>query len=646
MKKIISMLLLVAMILSIMSLTNIISFAEPSENLLINGGFEDGITEEWQYMTKAEDEMFEESEDAYEGEMSCLVTGRTAAWSSPVQNITSIIKEWGKGTYIVSAYVKLSNEEDENAKTSMQIVSSYIKDGTKVWLTSKSTTVNCKEYKKIEGEIYVDFEESYDVGELYIQGVGSKHFDFYLDDFYLAKKDGVKTPITEPTPMPLDKIENRAEETLVGAIRWDAWVNPQEKWGEAGVKPEDYIGAQVARSLGQAKYHYRAPFFTIVKSENEITFPDYTQEIFDEEMRYAIEAGIDYFMYCWYNDDDIMSSARKYHVNSKYKNDVKMCAMINIASLSKDDYDYWLDNFKLDCWQKVDGNRPLVYADNMADARYNTYVINKFRNKCMEAGLGNPYIIGLTTFGATPENVKGFGLDAISDYASGGGVDAGEFKDLAYDIWLEWYERKAKGVNVVPLVSTGWDRRPRIDFPVTWEGPTKNKLDFYNTATPQEIADHLQQALDFAKNNADASPANTVLIYAWNEHDEGGWICPTLLDDDGDGIPTKRSDGTNARDTRRLQAIQKVLRPDAEWTLDKDVTLDETYIVPNYQTAPPEGSLATETPKATEPPVNNDNDADYTFIIIGASVGVVVVAGIVTIILVAKKKKDITKTEE
>lgn len=654
MKKFISILLLLTVITGGIIMGNNITFANPSENLLINGDFEDGITEDWKYMTKAQDEMFEESEDAYEGEMACLVTGRTAAWTSPAQDITPIIKEWGKGTYIATAYVKLAVPDDK-IKTSIMIVSCYNKDGTRVWLETPSAKVNNQEYTKIQGEITVDFDESYSVGELYLQGAayynqeinGLEYLSFYLDSFSLVKKDGVKNPIVEPTPMPLDKIENRAEETLVGAVRWDAWVNPAEKWGEITVKPENYIGAQVARSLGAAKYHYRAPYFTIVKSANEITFPDYTQEMFDEEMRYAMEAGIDYFMYCWYGDDDIMSSARKYHVNSKYRNEVKMCAMINLAILAGTGYDYWLDIFKLDCWQKVDGNRPLVYADNMADDRYSAFVINKFRKKCMEAGLGNPYIVGLTTFGATPENVKSLGLDAISDYAAGGGVDAGAFKDLANDIRKEWYERKSKGVNVVPLVSTGWDRRPRIDHPVTWEGPTKNKFDFYNTATPQEIADHLQQALDFNKNNADVAPVNAVLIYAWNEHDEGGWICPTLVDDDGDGIPTKRSDGTNARDTRRLQAIQKVLRPGAEWTLDKDVTLEGDYAVPNYQTAPPAGSLATSTAKATKAPntntVDNDDNQDNSIIVIAICAGVVIVAGAVTVVIIAKKKK---KTEE
>lgn len=39
----------------------------------------------------------------------------------------------------------------------------------------------------------------------------------------------------------------------------------------------------------------------------------------------------------------------------------------------------------------------------------------------------------------------------------------------------------------------------------------------------------------------------TVIAYAWNEHDEGGWLCPTL--------------GVNGKpDTRRVQAVGRMLR--------------------------------------------------------------------------------------
>jgi len=48
--------------------------------------------------------------------------------------------------------------------------------------------------------------------------------------------------------------------------------------------------------------------------------------------------------------------------------------------------------------------------------------------------------------------------------------------------------------------------------------------------------------LDWLVAYPEAAEPNAVLIYAWNEFDEGGWLAPTL----GDG-------------TARLDAIAKVL---------------------------------------------------------------------------------------
>ena len=46
--------------------------------------------------------------------------------------------------------------------------------------------------------------------------------------------------------------------------------------------------------------------------------------------------------------------------------------------------------------------------------------------------------------------------------------------------------------------------------------------------TPEEIAQNLRNALTWVKNHKNATEANTILVYAWNEFDEGGWLCPTL----------------------------------------------------------------------------------------------------------------------
>ena len=50
----------------------------------------------------------------------------------------------------------------------------------------------------------------------------------------------------------------------------------------------------------------------------------------------------------------------------------------------------------------------------------------------------------------------------------------------------------------------------------------------------------------------------SAIAYAWNEHDEGGWCCPTLKVDEN-GMPVKDENGENAMDTTYLDALAKAL---------------------------------------------------------------------------------------
>ena len=119
--------------------------------------------------------------------------------------------------------------------------------------------------------------------------------------------------------------------------------------------------------------------------------------------------------------------------------------------------------------------------------------------------------------------------------------------------WEKW---QALGVPRVTFASAGWDTRPRNERPPPWmrdevkpePDPTppaeqKPLLDAV-TATPEELARHLGEAVQWAASHRELNPANTVILYAWNEHDEGG--SPQL---------TRRADGT--ADASRVKAVGK-----------------------------------------------------------------------------------------
>ncbi len=85
--------------------------------------------------------------------------------------------------------------------------------------------------------------------------------------------------------------------------------------------------------------------------------------------------------------------------------------------------------------------------------------------------------------------------------------------------------RNGMDIEHIPLLCLGHDFRPRIKNPVSWMGGSNYSF----VATDDEIYEHAKEMLKIQKECK--SNVNSLLIYAWNEHDEGGWICPTLSGD-------------------------------------------------------------------------------------------------------------------
>ena len=66
---------------------------------------------------------------------------------------------------------------------------------------------------------------------------------------------------------------------IVGAIRWDAW------YGRGGPV------AEVERSLGPKKFHFRLPFFAHVLGDDKVSINGDSQETIDKEIALAPRRG-------------------------------------------------------------------------------------------------------------------------------------------------------------------------------------------------------------------------------------------------------------------------------------------------------------------------------------------------------------------
>lgn len=357
-------------------------------------------------------------------------------------------------------------------------------------------------------------------------------------------------PATNPTTTNPTATHPLPARPLVGAIRWDAWT----AW--------DYY----QKFLTTPQWRDRLPFYAQVTPEGGVTIRGDSPEVMGREIGYAHNAGIDYWAWCWYDPSD--PDAGKNHMNDCldiYRAHPRR-AEVNYCLIGPGYYatTHWpltverfVAMFREPNYQKVMGNRPLFYYFMVDDAVAHFGSVEKaraaidaLRAASRAAGLGNPYIVATSFYqdkGA--KAVDELGLDAIGSYCN---PPAAEKRELAYaelaglNRWF-WGACKATGKSVIPPINAGWDPRPRLSMPGLNPATNWSKL-----ATPAELAAHVNEALTWVRANPATCPADTVLIYAWNEFDEGGWLCPT------------RGEGT-----ARLDALRQILRPAPVATVKK-----------------------------------------------------------------------------
>jgi len=344
------------------------------------------------------------------------------------------------------------------------------------------------------------------------------------------------------------------ERPIVGATRWDAWEGGNE-W---------------ERNLAPKQWQERLPFYSKIAPDGQVTVCGNTQKVMDREIAYAHAAGLDYWAYCYgiRDQQDPLKGAYglRRHLASKHRNDMNFALLLMGQGFwgPKEDFakaiDIYVNFFREPNYQKVLGGRPLLYVfyvermpEYFGSEAAAKEALALLRRKSVAAGLKPPYIVAQVWSAALgAEYIDKMGFDAISAYAWADfsqGTQGYPYADLAKANKSFWESCKATGKQVIPLVSAGWDNRPRRAnakrYEEIYKAPPSGP--WYVQPTPAELAANLNSALQWNRDNPAAAEANVVHIYAWNESDEGGWLVPTL------------SEGK-----ARLDALRKILRPAGE----------------------------------------------------------------------------------
>lgn len=347
----------------------------------------------------------------------------------------------------------------------------------------------------------------------------------------------------------------------------------------------------------------RTPFYATAPavSNDPLIYSDNLQETADRQIEMARRCGIDYFAFDYFptcpgytlgGQRTIqlpLMDGFQYYLSSANRSGVKFCLILvgPFMRLSDPETAPWsqpnwaiiqadiVAKVQHPDYMKVLDGRPLIYLNDTpafmsgysGSAAANN--IASLRAAIIAATGKSPYIATCDGGDTTATNMLALGLDALSayhvdDYTRP--VAEYPYSALTSDAAAYWSGQLATGRNVIPLAQVGWDYRgysnseysarygalPFIPFGGTAH-PYTTPSYYYTRCTPAQAAAHIQSALNFCASNPAATPADTVLIYAWDEISEGGWIVPTA--DDG-GMNLQRI----AQQLRKQREPAKTLR--------------------------------------------------------------------------------------
>lgn len=326
---------------------------------------------------------------------------------------------------------------------------------------------------------------------------------------------------------------------LIGAYYYDGWSGSNsstELWAEG-------LPRMVTKKL-KFDYPDREPVWG---------WRDDDVKIMERQIDLAAKNGIDFFAFCWYwsddnstfNEEKVKSNPRhkslELFLKAKNKGKMKFCIMIanhNGAMIQGEEnwkraISYFSECYFKDSQYLLFDNNPVVlyYMPHQAQAS-----LKSMNEEAKKAGYGGLYTM------SCGYNLPGY--NAQTWYNSFEGSKQSEAHDYSQlTSWVESrWESVSDTVQINPLCSVGWDRRP-------WES-NENTV-YYINKKPSLFRTHLMRAVDFVLYRENDHPV--IMIYAWNELGEGGYLVPTKGDPRGKYLKQVKKAKKYARKKERAQ---------------------------------------------------------------------------------------------
>ena len=126
--------------------------------------------------------------------------------------------------------------------------------------------------------------------------------------------------------------------------------------------------------------------------------------------------------------------------------------------------------------------------------------------------------------------------DALSAYAVYNPTDIERYDELCRIAIEKDTVRMQSGKKIVPLFTVGWNPSPRLDRMTPWTTNAQGDsiylhVNYAPAPTETELTDGAAAFASHIKHNVKEQFAGHILTFAWNEFEEGGYICPTYRED-------------------------------------------------------------------------------------------------------------------
>ncbi|HOZ48791.1 MAG TPA: glycoside hydrolase family 99-like domain-containing protein [Candidatus Hydrogenedentes bacterium] len=271
-------------------------------------------------------------------------------------------------------------------------------------------------------------------------------------------------------------------------------------------------------------------------------YDEHDPEVTDWEIKWAVEHGIGFFVYCWYRAEQggpvEMRLGHAIHEGlfyARYRDYFKFCIMWENqwrghsgVSSEQDLFEnllpFWIDEYFKNPGYVVIDNKPLLFIyrpeyviEDLGGAAEARTAFEGMRQACRDAGFDGLYILGEDrgTARGPLERMVDLGLDYSFSYCWPVPDDPDGPTAIAAQ---ERYWQVRKDFGIIPdllTVSMGWDSTPWHYSYSKWR------------LTPDEFATACRKADAFMNSlPADSLASQVVLLDNWNEFGEGHYIAP------------------------------------------------------------------------------------------------------------------------